>query len=445
MALTVAIIGRPNVGKSTLFNRLVGKRLALVDDTPGLTRDRRAGEARLGPLDFGVIDTAGLEEGGRESLEARMQAQTEAALDEADAAIMMIDARAGVTPMDHHFADWLRRRGKPVVLVANKCEGRAGAAGLAEAYELGLGEPLALSAAHGEGRVELHDALAALAAAEMEEAAGEAAAEGPLRLAILGRPNAGKSTLINHLIGEERMITGPEPGITRDAIAIPWQWRGRPIRLFDTAGLRRRARISDRLEKLSVSDALRAMAFAEVVVLLTDAAQPLERQDLTIARRVVEEGRALVIALSKWDLVEKPGPTWKAATEVVERSLPQVKGVPLVTVSGLTGEGTGRLMAAVTEIHERWRQRLPTAALNRWLEDMVVRHPPPMAPGGRRLRLRYMTQAKARPPTFVIFANRPEALPESYRRYLQNGLREAFDLTGTPIRIHCRKGGNPYA
>jgi GTP-binding protein len=444
MAFTVAIIGRPNVGKSTLFNRLVGKRLALVDDTPGLTRDRREGEARLGPLGFRVIDTAGLEDSRDETLKARMQAQTEVALDAADLALMMIDARAGVTPEDRHFAAWLRRRDKPVLLVANKCEGRGGAAGLAEAYGLGLGEPLALSAEHGEGLVELHDAIAAFVWGE-EEDETEAKEGGPLRLAILGRPNAGKSTLINRLLGEERMITGPEPGITRDAIAIPWQWRGRPIRLFDTAGLRRRARVSDRLEKLSVGDAFRAMAFAEVVVLLTDAVQPLERQDLTIARRVVEEGRALVIVLSKWDLVEKPGPTLRAAGEVLERSLPQVKGVPLVTVSGLTGKGTRRLMAAVEEIYRRWQTRLATAVLNRWLEEVVARHPPPMASGGRRTRLRYMTQAKARPPTFVIFTNRPDALPDSYLRYLQNGLREAFDLAGVPIRIHLRKRENPYA
>jgi GTP-binding protein len=444
MAFTVAIIGRPNVGKSTLFNRLVGKRLALVDDTPGLTRDRREGEAQLGPLHFRIIDTAGLEEVGEETLEGRMLAQTEAALETADLALMLIDARAGVTPVDAYFSDWLRRRSMPVILVANKCEGKAGDAGLAEAYALGLGEPLPLSASHGDGLVELHDAIAAHAP-DSDDDGATSDARGPLRLAILGRPNAGKSTLINYLIGEERMITGPEPGITRDAIAIPWTWHDQPIRLFDTAGLRRRARIDDRLEKLSASDAMRAMAFAEVVVLLSEAAAPLERQDLTIARKVTEEGRALVIALSKWDLVRDRRSILAAARETLETSLPQVKGVPLVTVSGRTGDGVARLMSAVLAVYERWQRRVPTASLNRWLDEMVMRHPPPLAPGGRRLRLRYMTQAKGRPPTFVIFANRPSALAESYQRYLQNGLREAFDLDGVPIRIRLRKSENPYA
>ena len=443
MAFTVAIIGRPNVGKSTLFNRLVGKRQALVDDTPGLTRDRREGQARLGGLEFRVLDTAGLEEGGDESLQARMQAQTEAALGEADLALLLFDARVGVTPADAHFAAWLRRRGRPAVLVANKCEGAAGAAGLAEAFELGLGEPLALSAEHGEGLVELHDAILGHMPEMAED--GEDRADGPLRLAILGRPNAGKSTLVNRLLGAERMITGPEPGITRDAIAIPWRWRGRAILLHDTAGLRRRARVADRLEKLSANDALRAMGFADVVVLMSDAAAPLERQDLGIARQVADEGRALVVALSKWDAVADRRQAMAEAKRTVEESLPQLKGVPLVAVSGLTGAGVERLMQAVVEVYERWQRRVPTAALNRWLAEAVARHPPPSAPGGRRLRLRYMTQSKGRPPTFVLFANRPDALTEAYRRYLQNGLREAFGLDGVPIRIHCRKGDNPYA
>jgi GTPase len=443
MAFTVAIIGRPNVGKSTLFNRLVGRRQALVDDTPGLTRDRREGRANLGGLAFRVIDTAGLEESEDASLQARMQAQTDAALAEADLALLLIDARAGVTPADAHFAAWLRRRDRPTVLVANKCEGKAGTAGLSEAFELGLGEAVAISAEHGEGLVELHDAILR----HMSESADAEAegAGGPLRLAILGRPNAGKSTLVNRLLGEERMITGPEPGITRDAIAIPWQWRGRPILLHDTAGLRRRARIADRLEKLSAGDSMRAMGFADVVVLLSDAEAPLERQDLTIARQVADEGRALVLALSKWDAVADRRQAMEQARRAVAESLPQLKGVALVTVSGLTGAGVEALMRAVVDTYERWQHRVPTAALNRWLADAVARHPPPAAPGGRRLRLRYMTQSKARPPTFVIFANRPDALTEAYRRYLQNGLREAFDLDGVPIRIHTRKSDNPYA
>ena len=442
MAFTIAIIGRPNVGKSTLFNRLAGKRLALVDDTPGLTRDRREGAARLGGLEFRLIDTAGLDESRGDSLEARMQAQTEAAVGAADLVLMMIDGRAGVTPVDAHFAGWLRRRGKPTVLVANKCEGAAGEAGLLEAYSLGLGEAVAISAAHGEGLVELHDAICAhLPEAEPVETER---GEGPLRLAVLGRPNAGKSTLVNRLIGEERMITGPEPGITRDAIAIPWSWRGRAVQLHDTAGWRRRARVSDRLEKLSVGDTVRAMAFAEVVVLLCDAAQALERQDLTIARQVVDEGRALVVALSKWDLVEDRRQTLAAAREALATSLPQVRGVPLIAISGLTGDGIARLMAAVLQVYERWQRRVPTAALNRWLEEALERHPPPLAPGGRRQRLRYMTQSKARPPTFLIFANRPRNVPDAYRRYLQNGLRDAFDLDGVPIRLQFRKTDNPY-
>jgi GTP-binding protein len=443
MAFTVAIIGRPNVGKSTLFNRLVGRRQALVDDTPGLTRDRREGEARLAELRFRVIDTAGLEERTDESLEARMQAQTEAALDEADLALMLIDARAGVTPADAHFAAWLRRYGRPTVLVANKCEGRAGVAGFTEAFELGLGEPVAISAEHGEGLVELHDAILAHAPDAVPEAApGDG---GPLRLAIVGRPNAGKSTLVNRLLGEDRMITGPEPGITRDAIAIAWSWRGRPVLLHDTAGLRRRARVADRLEKLAVGDAVRAMNFADVVVLLTDASAPLERQDLTIARQVTEEGRALVVVLSKWDLVEDRSAMLSVARELADNSLSQVKGVPIVTVSGLTGAGVDRLLQSVFDVYERWQRRVATAALNRWLAEAVGRHPPPMAPGGRRLRLRYMTQSKARPPTFIVFANRPEAVADAYVRYLQNGLREAFGLDGVPIRMHFRKSDNPYA
>ncbi len=444
MPFTVAILGRPNVGKSTLFNRLVGKQQALVDDLPGVTRDRREGEARLGPLTFRVIDTAGLEEADAGTLEAEMRRQTEAALADADVALMLIDARSGPTPIDAHFARWLRRQGKPVVLAANKCEGRGGAVGQAEAYALGLGDPLPLSAAHGEGLDLLYEALSTHApdAAELDEE--DEAADGPLRLAILGRPNVGKSTLVNRLLGEDRMITGPEAGITRDAIGIDWAWQGRPVRLFDTAGLRRQARISQRLEKLSAEDALRAMRFAQVVVLLVDAEAPLEKQELTLAARVVEEGRAMVLAVNKWDLVGDRRAAMQTVRDRLETSLPQVRGLPIVTLSALTGKGVDKLMPAVFDIYDRWQARIPTARLNEWLEQAVERHPPPLAGSGRRLRLRFMTQAKTRPPTFVIFANRPVDLPESYVRYLQNGIRELGDLDGVPIRVNLRRGKNPY-
>lgn len=443
MPFTVAILGRPNVGKSTLFNRLVGKRLALVDDLPGVTRDRREGEARIGPLAFRVIDTAGLEDADDGTLEAEMRRQTDAALAEADVALMLIDARTGPTPLDEHFARWLRRQGKPVVLAANKCEGRGGAIGQAEAYALGLGDPLPLSAAHGEGMDLLYEALSEYLP-ESDDEDTEDAAQGPLHLAILGRPNVGKSTLVNRLLGQDRMITGPEAGITRDAIGIDWAWRGRPVRLFDTAGLRRQARISQRLEKLSAEDALRAMRFAQVVVLLVDAEAPLEKQELTLAARVVEEGRALVLAVNKWDLVDDRRAAMQTVRDRLEKSLPQVRGLPIVTLSALTGNGVDKLMPAVFEIYERWQARIPTARLNAWLEQAVERHPPPLSGSGRRLRLRFMTQAKTRPPTFVIFANRPVDLPESYVRYLQNGIRELGDLDGVPIRINIRRGKNPY-
>jgi len=448
---SVVIIGRPNVGKSTLFNRLVGRRQALVDDTPGVTRDRREGEGRLSDLRFRVIDTAGLEDADPGSLEARMRRQTEIALGEADLALMMIDARVGVTPLDEHFARWLRRWPVPAVLLANKCEGAAGDAGLSEAFALGLGEPLALSAAHGEGMAELYDAIAAAMSAQAGDAAAETAGStevgpaGVLQLAIVGRPNAGKSTLVNRMLGEERLITGPEPGLTRDAIGTAWSWQGQPVRLIDTAGLRRRARISEKLEKLAASDAMHAVDYAQVVVLLLDALQPLERQDLTIARRVIDEGRALVVAANKWDLVEQPQQTRKEIAARLEQTLPQVRGVPLVTLSALTGQGIDRLMPTVFELYARWQTRIATPQLNSWLEQMIERHPPPLGHTGRRLRLRYMTQARTRPPTFVIFTNLPDELPEAYVRYLQNGLRERFDLPGVPIRIHLRKQDNPYA
>jgi GTP-binding protein len=456
MSFTIAIIGRPNVGKSTLFNRLVGKRLALVDDRPGVTRDRREGEGRIAQLSFRLFDTAGLEDAEPESMEGRMQRQTEVALDDADLALMLIDGRAGVTPLDRHFADWLRRRNGRVLLLANKCEGAAGDSGLAEAWSLGLGEPLAVSAAHGEGLVALHDGiLDAMEAHTAEQGYETEYAEDDdddedndghiLQLAILGRPNAGKSTLVNRLLGEERQITGPEPGLTRDAIGVAWKWRDQAIRLIDTAGLRKQARITEKLEKLSAGDAMRAMEYAQVVVLLLDARTPLERQDLAIARRTLDEGRALIVAANKWDLVSDRNVAMGILRDRLETSLSQARGVPVITLSALTGQGVDKLMPAVTKIYERWQVRVTTAALNRWLGDMTESHPPPLGKHGRRIRLRYMTQAKSRPPTFIIFSNLADDLPESYARYLQNGLREHFDLPGVPLRILLRKRDNPYA
>ena len=447
MALAVAILGRPNVGKSTLFNRLAGRRLALVHDLPGVTRDRRDTAARLGDLDLRLIDTAGLEDAKGEALEARMRAQTEMALDEADVALLLIDARAGVTPLDRHFAAWLRRKGRPVVLVANKCEGRAAIAGLGDAHGLGLGDPIPVSAMEGFGLADLHDALlpfARAAGAVAAEAAEADAETAPLQFAIVGRPNVGKSTLINRLLGEERLLTGPEPGVTRDAISVPWRHQGREVRLVDTAGLRRRAQVTDRLEKMSGEETRRAVRYAQVVVLVLDARDMLEKQDLTIARWVVDEGRALVVAVNKWDLITDPHEAMERLNDRLQRSLPQVKGVPVVTVSALTGKQVARLMPAVFAAYDRWNRRVPTAALNRWLEVTTDRHPPPMA-GGRSNRIRYATQPKTRPPTFAIFASRPSELPESYLRYLEKSLREDFDLAGVPIRILARKGRNPYA
>jgi len=452
MSFTIAIIGRPNVGKSTLFNRLVGQKLALVDDLPGVTRDRREGEGKLGDLTFTIIDTAGLDEGARGSLTARMQEQTEAAIAQADALMFVIDARMGLTPNDRAFADFARRANKPVVLVANKAEGKHGELGAMESYALGLGDPVQISAEHGEGMGELYDALRALMPEpiEDEEEADEAdiseeeAATRPIRVAIVGRPNAGKSTLINQLLGEERLLTSPEAGTTRDSIAVEISWQGRKFRVFDTAGLRRRSRIEEKLEKLSVADALRAVRFAEVAVLMMDTQNKFEEQDLRIADLIEREGRAIVLAVNKWDLVERKPNLISGLRSDADHWLPQVKGAPLVAVSGLTGEGIDRLMTAIQQAYAVWNRRVPTAALNRWFEQAVSANPPP-AVSGRRLKLNYITQNKARPPSFVLFCSRADAVPQSYLRYLTNSLREAFELPGTPIRITLREKANPFA
>ena len=449
MSTTVAIIGRPNVGKSTLFNRLVGKRIALVDDAPGVTRDRREGDARLGDLEFRVFDTAGLDDAADETLQGRMQAQTLAAIQDADVCLFLIDARAGVTPIDHHFADLARKSERPVILVANKCEGKIGTDALYEAFSLGLGEAVGLSAEHGEGMSDLFDALEPFVAVsgEGDESEGDeapASRDKPLRIAIIGRPNAGKSTLINRLLGEDRLLTGPEAGITRDSISVDWKWQDLPVKLFDTAGLRRRARVVNKVEKLSAADALRAVRFAEVVVLLLDAGQPFEKQDLHLADLAAREGRALVLAINKWDLIDDKRTALADLKEKAERLLPQVRGVPLVTLSAATGKGLQRLMPAVMEVYEAWNRRVTTGELNRWLADAVESHPPPAAKG-RRIKLRYMTQAKSRPPTFIAFCSRAKELPESYSRYLVNSLREDFDIWGSPVRMQLRQGKNPYA
>jgi GTP-binding protein len=448
MTFTIAIVGRPNVGKSTLFNRLAGKRLALVDDQPGLTRDRREADAELGRSAVRLIDTAGLEHGDA-GLTPRMREQTVAAIRQADLVVFLIDARAGIVAGDEIFAELMRASGKPVILAANKCEGRAAEPGMYEAYSLGLGEPLPISAEHGIGVGELSETIEQVARAQGGGAVDRDAEEEepvthPLRIAVVGRPNAGKSTLVNAILGEDRMITGPEAGITRDAIAVELSWQGRVLRLFDTAGLRRKMRVEGSAEELAVGDALKAIRFAEVVVLLLDAGRPFEKQDLQIVDLVVEEGRALVIAVNKWDLVRGPQATLAELKETCERLLPQIKGVAFVPVSALTGKGLPALMRAVLAADVLWNKRLPTHALNQWLRAAVDAHSPP-AVSGRRIKLRYITQSNARPPTFVLFCSRPKALPDSYVRYLVNSLRESFDMPGVPIRLHLRKGDNPYA
>jgi GTP-binding protein len=465
MPFTLAIIGRPNVGKSTLFNRLVGRRLALVDDQPGVTRDLREGAGRLGPLRFTVVDTAGLEEAAEASLPGRMRALTERAIDAADACLFLIDARSGVTGVDRTLAELLRRRAVRVVLVANKAEGRAAEAGLIEAWELGLGEPVALSAEHGIGFedllrvlepiaadfpetsriVEVPDEPDALDDTVDEEGDGAALPAGrPIQIAIVGRPNSGKSTLVNAIVGEDRLLTGPEAGITRDAIAVETDWLGSPFRIFDTAGMRKKAKVQEKLEKLSVSDGLRAVKFAEVVVLLLDVQIPFETQDLRLADLAEREGRAVVVAVNKWDLEDEKPQKLNALREAFGRLLPQLRGAPMVMVSALTGKGLDRLHAAIVKAYAVWNTRISTARLNRWLAAQTAEHPPP-APSGRRIRLRYMTQVKTRPPTFVLFASIPDEVPEDYKRFLVNGLRRDFDMPGTPIRLYLRAGENPYA
>jgi GTP-binding protein len=442
-ALKLAIVGRPNVGKSTLFNRLAGRKLAIVDDQPGVTRDRKFATGRLGDLDLDLIDTAGFEDVADESLEARMRHQTELAIQEADVALFLIDAREGVLPLDRTFAELLRKSGKPVIVAANKGEGRAGEAGAQEAFELGLGEPITLSAEHGIGFAELYAALLEASPEGIGEEDDEDPGDKPIHIAIVGRPNAGKSTLVNRLIGEDRLLTGPEAGITRDSISVDWEWDGRKIRLVDTAGLRRKARIHDKLEKLSTHDSIRAITFAEVVLLVMDATHPFEIQDLQLADLVEREGRALVFVLAKWDLIEDPQAALKAFLEEADRVLPQLRGSPVVALSAETGRNLDRLMPAVIKVHGDWTTKVKTRDLNDWLHMAVQRHPPP-AVNGKRIKPKYMVQTKARPPTFVLFATRADQLPESYRRYLINSLRESFDLPGVPMRVTIKSGSNPY-
>ena len=470
MSFTLAIVGRPNVGKSTLFNRLVGKKLALVDDQPGVTRDLREGEARLGDLRFTVIDSAGLEDATDNSLEGRMRRLTERAVEMADVCLFLIDARVGVTPTDEIFADILRKKNSHVILAANKSEGNAADAGVLEAWNLGLGEPIRLSGEHGEGLNDLYSQLLPISE-KFEEMAEENTPvtdvsldedefeddedaeyeipmptdQKPLQVAVVGRPNAGKSTLINKILGEDRLLTGPEAGITRDAISLRINWNDTPMRIFDTAGMRKKAKVQEKIERLSVSDGLRAVKFAEVVVVLLDAAIPFEQQDLRIADLAEREGRAVIIAVNKWDVEDEKQEKLKTLKEAFNRLLPQLRGAPLITVSAKTGRGLDRLHEAIMRAYVTWNRRVPTSALNRWLAGMLEQHPPP-APQGKRIKLRYMTQAKSRPPGFVVMCSHPDKMPDSYSRYLVNGLREDFDMPGTPIRLHMRGQGdkNPY-
>ena len=470
MMYQLAIVGRPNVGKSTLFNRLTGRQQAIVHDRPGVTRDRREGMGRLAGLEFGLIDTAGLEEAEHGSLEARMRAQTEKAIALADLTLLVFDAREGITPQDKFFATAIRKSGASVLLVGNKCEGKAGEAGIAEAWGLGFGAPIPVSAAHGDGLGDLHDALVEIATGQgrlneltgevedileddeddLDEGDGETdiwidkGAQRPMRIAVIGRPNMGKSTLINHLLNEERVLTGPEAGITRDAIEIPFNHDGRELVLIDTAGMRRKARIDENLEKFMVDDALRAIRFAHVCVLMIDAREKLNRQDLAIARLVAEEGRAMVIAANMWDVVRNRQDTLEELQYRLDQSLGQVRGVPLITMSALTGRGVSKLLDAAFDIYDRWNMRLSTSRVNRWLEGMLEAHPPPLVQG-RRLRIRYATQVKTRPPSFALFVSRPADLPDHYLRYLAAGLRDDFGMDGVPIRLMLRKGKNPYA
>ncbi|MBY6265912.1 ribosome biogenesis GTPase Der [Azospirillum sp. 412522] len=462
MSFTVVLVGRPNVGKSTLFNRLAGKKLALVDDTPGVTRDWRSAPAHVGGLSFTVVDTAGLEDVTDDSLEARMRRQTEQALARADVALFIIDARAGITPLDRHFANLLRRGKTPVLLVANKTEGKASQPGMFESYELGLGDPIPLSAEHGEGMADLVEALLPYAPPEDtgeaedkddgfdptipigDQPEPEEDRSKPIQIAIVGRPNVGKSTLLNSLLGEERVLTGPEAGMTRDAIAVDWEWRDRRFKLVDTAGMRRRARVDEKVEKLAVADSLRVIRMANVVVLVVDAAAILDKQDLTIARLVISEGRALVIAINKWDTVDDRAMALRQVEDKLEAALGYIKGVKVVTISALKGHKLDTLLDGVLETYTVWNRRIPTAQLNRWIEGVLEHHPPPLVEG-RRVKIRYVTQVKTRPPTFALFVNKPLDLPESYQRYLTTHLRDSFDMPGVPVRLLLRKGKNPYA
>lgn len=440
---TIAVVGRPNVGKSTLFNRLAGKPLAIVDDRPGVTRDRREARGRLGDIPLRLIDTAGFDDADATKLGTDMRAQTDAALRDADVCLLVIDAREGITALDEAFGDVIRRSGRPVIVVANKAEGRAGSEGISESYALGFGEPVAISASHGEGMSDLHVRLVE-ELGDFDRLDDDRSDEPPLRIAVIGRPNAGKSTLINALIGEERLITGPEAGVTRDAIAVDWLWDGRRVRLHDTAGLRKKGKVNDRLERMSAADTLRAIKFAEVVLLLVDAEHPFEKQDLTLADLVLREGRALVMVLAKWDLVPNRSAALKELQYEFERLLPQAKGAPLIPVSALKQKGLEDIMPAVTRLHRDWSAKIKTRDLNDWLQEMISRHPPP-AVQGKRIKPRYLSQTKSRPPTFVLMCSRAGDLPESYKRYLVNGIREAFDMPGVPIRLIVKAGKNPYA